>query len=137
MKYLNRSTKFFLLFTDYPTLLLTIHEFSQNDSSIYWFMWHESNEFMPFYHKCTLFSFNWQTPLDQNIRKTFILQATFVSGDRKCSSTTFCMFSANHKKSHTLVKYIGVFGRCVACRNAPVLSLFRPPNTDTSILKRD
>lgn len=37
-------------------------------------------------------------PLDQNVRKTFILQATFVFSDRKCSSTTLCVFSANHKK---------------------------------------
>lgn len=81
--------------------------------------------------------FNWRTPLDQNIRKTLILQATFVFSDRKCWSSTLCMFSVNHKKQHTVVKCIWAFGRCVACRNALVLSLFRPPNTDTSILKRD
>lgn len=110
---------------------------SQSDSCIYWFVWHKYNEFLHSLHDCTLFSFHWQTPLDQNIRKTFILQPAFVLADRKCSSPTLCMFLTNSKKSHTPVRYISACGRCVACRNAPVLSLFHPPNTDTSILKRD
>lgn len=63
--------------------------------------------------KALCFHFTEGFHLTRTVGKTFGLQATFVFCDRKCSSTTLCLFSANHKKAaHSSQIYLSVWEVC-------------------------
>lgn len=65
--------------------------------------------------------------LTMNMRRTFILQATFVFSDRKCWSTTLCMFSANHKKvAHSSQMYLSVREACRLSKRSSAIPV--PPS---------
>lgn len=102
----SRSTKVFLLFTDYVTVLLNIHEFSQNDSFIYSLIWLKINVFV---HVPMLSQMHFFSPhLTDGLRltrtwgKLSFHEPHLFSVTESVQVQHSCMFSANHKKSSTL-----------------------------------